>query len=220
MRVSHTVCCKQYVTLHNKTTKWNIPFFKHGKNATSASENLFDFALTFFALRVPAIRPRSSVASYLYALVSVRDESYEKAKHHVDEERDERVKVDPAEKPHHGVLLLELGERREHVVPVHQGEEAFGHTAQTLKLSRVAQIHADIQNIDCMNNYLHRIKKKQVIFIHQVLKLGNSKFSQSKCKCCHLMVKRLRYTQSKHLEVLCTLVNLLTFSALFFTFSW
>lgn len=79
---------------------------------------------------------------YLDALVSICDESYEQAEHHVDEERDERVEVDPAEQPHHSVLLLDLGKRREHVIPVHQREEAFGHSAQTLKLSSV---HADIQ---------------------------------------------------------------------------
>lgn len=88
----------------------------------------------------------SLVELYLDALISICDESYEKAEHHVDEERDERVEVDPAEQPHYGVLLLELSKCREHVIPIHQGEEAFGHTAQTLKLSPVAQIHADIRD--------------------------------------------------------------------------
>lgn len=78
---------------------------------------------------------------YLDALVSVCDKSYEKAEHHVDEERDERVEVDPAEQPHHCVLLLELCKRREHVVPVHQREEAFGHAAQTFKLARSIQTY-------------------------------------------------------------------------------
>lgn len=136
------------------------------------------------------------VESYLNTLISICDESYEKAEHHVDEERDERIKVDPAEKPHHSVLLLELGKRREHVVPVHQGEEAFGHAAQTLKLAPMARIHADIKDtallITCLKDYV--VEKTRVIFIHLLLKLDNNKLSPTKYKCCHLMVKRLRHT--------------------------
>lgn len=101
---------------------------------------------------------------YLDALVSICDESYEKAEHHVDEEGDERVEVDPAEQPHHDVLLRELSKRREHVVPVHQGEEAFGHAAQTLKLAHLLQIHADIRDntrlITCLKDYVQEGKKK------------------------------------------------------------
>lgn len=102
---------------------------------------------------------------YLDTLISICDESYEKAEHHVDEEGDERVEVDPAEQPHHDVLLREFGKRREHVVPVHQGEEAFGHAAQTLKLAQVSQIHADIRDntrlITCLKDYVQGKKNKR-----------------------------------------------------------
>lgn len=148
---------------------------------------------------------------YLNALICICDESYEKTEHHVDEERDERVEVDPAEEPHHGVLLLELRKRLEHVVPVHQGEEAFGHTAQTLKLAPAPQIHADIQEttqlIPCLKNYVQE-NKQDVIFAHLLHKLDVSMLSRAVYKCCHLESKAhsthlLYLTFPKNIQIQC-----------------
>lgn len=71
---------------------------------------------------------------YLDGLVGVSDEGDEERQHHVDEQGDEGVEVGPAEEPHHDVFVLQLREGGEHVVAVHQGEEALRYTTQALKL--------------------------------------------------------------------------------------
>ena len=77
----------------------------------------------------------AGVTSYLDGVVGVRDERDEERQHHVDEEGDEGVEVGPAEQPHHGVLVLQLGEGGEHVVAVEQREQTLSHAAQALKLT-------------------------------------------------------------------------------------
>lgn len=71
---------------------------------------------------------------YLDGLVGVGDEGDEERQNHVDEEGDEGVEVRPAEEPHQLVLVLQLGEGGEHVIAVHEGEQAFGHSTQALEL--------------------------------------------------------------------------------------
>lgn len=58
--------------------------------------------------------------SDLDSLVRVSNESDEQAEHHVDEERDEGVKVESAEKPHHVALVSYLQEGAVHVIPINE----------------------------------------------------------------------------------------------------
>lgn len=58
----------------------------------------------------------------------------EEAEHHVDEEGDEGVEVDSAEKPHNVGFTPQLQEGGVHVVPIDQREEALGHLVQCSKL--------------------------------------------------------------------------------------
>lgn len=72
---------------------------------------------------------------YLDGLVCVCDEGDEETEHHVNEKRYERIEINSAEQPHHCVLLLKLGERWKHVIPVDQREETFCHTTKAFKLN-------------------------------------------------------------------------------------
>ena len=76
------------------------------------------------------------VRTHLDGLVGVSDESNEQAEHHVDEERDEGVEVESAEKPHHVALVSHLQEGGVHVVSVDQREEALGHPVERSELEK------------------------------------------------------------------------------------
>ena len=70
----------------------------------------------------------------LDGLVGVSDESDEEAEHHVDEEGDEGVEVEPAEEPHHVAPVSHLQEGGVHVVPIDEGEEALRHLVESSEL--------------------------------------------------------------------------------------
>ena len=70
------------------------------------------------------------------SFIGVSDQSNEQAEHHVDEEGDEGVEVDSAEKPHHITLVSHLQEGGVHVVPIDEGEEALCHLVKCSKLKK------------------------------------------------------------------------------------
>lgn len=72
--------------------------------------------------------------SHLDGVVGVGDDCDEQAEDHVDEERHKGVEVNPAEDPHHAVLVLHVLEGGKHVVSVDQGEETLGHRVQGAEL--------------------------------------------------------------------------------------
>lgn len=80
-----------------------------------------------------------TVKSHLDGVVGVGDDRDEKAEDHVDEERHKGVEVNPAEDPHHAVLVLHVLEGGKHVVSVDQGEEALGYSVQGPELRQREQ---------------------------------------------------------------------------------
>lgn len=72
--------------------------------------------------------------SHLDGVVGVGDDCDEKAEDHVDEERHKGVEVNPAEDPHHAVLVLHVLEGGKHVVSIDQGEQALRHRVQGAEL--------------------------------------------------------------------------------------
>lgn len=66
----------------------------------------------------------------LDGLVCVCDEGNEQTEHHVNEEREEGVEVEPAEQPHHVSLLSHLLESGVQVITVDQREQALRHLVQ------------------------------------------------------------------------------------------
>ena len=56
--------------------------------------------------------------SYLDSLIGITDDTNEQAKHHVDEQWDEGVKVDFAKHPHSITLLVHLSKRHEHIITI------------------------------------------------------------------------------------------------------
>lgn len=72
----------------------------------------------------------------LDGLVGVGDESDEEAQHHVDEERDEGVEIEPAEKPDHVALVSHLEEGSIHVVPIDQWEQTLAHLCKWPELEK------------------------------------------------------------------------------------
>ena len=67
---------------------------------------------------------------HLDGFIGVGDEGDEEAEHHVDEEGDEWVEVDPAEQPHQVRLVPHGFEGSVHVVPVDEREETLCHLVQ------------------------------------------------------------------------------------------
>lgn len=63
--------------------------------------------------------------SHLNSLVGPSDESNEQRQDHVDEQGDESVEVELAERPNQSAALLHLRERHKHVVPINEGEQAL-----------------------------------------------------------------------------------------------
>lgn len=61
----------------------------------------------------------------LDGVIGISDKGDEEAEDHVDEERDEGVEVDSAEKPHQVTLLLHVLEGGIHVISVDQREQAL-----------------------------------------------------------------------------------------------
>ena len=70
----------------------------------------------------------------LDSFVGVHDESDEEGEDDVDEEGDEGVEVDARHPPDEQRALRHAGERGEHVVAVHQREQAFRRRRYRLKL--------------------------------------------------------------------------------------
>lgn len=71
--------------------------------------------------------------------IGVGDESDEQAEHHVDEEGDEGVKVESAEKPHHVALVSHPQEGGVHVIPIDEREKALCHFVKCSKLGKNKQ---------------------------------------------------------------------------------
>lgn len=70
-------------------------------------------------------------------VIGSSDECDEERQHHVDEERDEGVKVDLAEDPHQRTAVLHLRKSHKHVVSVDQREQALRHHRQRAELSMI-----------------------------------------------------------------------------------
>lgn len=64
-------------------------------------------------------------AAYRDGVVCSGDQSDEEGEHHVDEQRDEGVKVDLAEDPHQRAALLHLSKRHKHVVSVDERKQTL-----------------------------------------------------------------------------------------------
>lgn len=78
---------------------------------------------------------RSGYRTDLDGLVGVGDERDEEAEHHVDEDGDEGVEVEPAEKPHRVTLVSHPQEGVVHVVAIDERKEARHHFGRCSKLS-------------------------------------------------------------------------------------
>lgn len=71
----------------------------------------------------------------LDGVIGISDKGDEEAEDHVDEERDEGVEVDSAEKPHQVTLLLHVLEGGIHVISVDQREQALWYCVQGPELT-------------------------------------------------------------------------------------
>lgn len=65
------------------------------------------------------------MAPILHSLVCIADDTNEQTEDHVNEQRDEGVKVNLAEYPGGVTLSIHLSKRHEHVVSIDQREHAF-----------------------------------------------------------------------------------------------
>ncbi len=72
----------------------------------------------------------------LNGLIGVSDKSDEQAEHHVDEEGDEGIEVESAEKPNHVALVSHLQKGGIHVVSIDEREEALCHFVKRSKLEK------------------------------------------------------------------------------------
>lgn len=77
----------------------------------------------------------------LDGLVSSGDESNKEREHHVNEQRDERVKVHLTEDPDQHAALLHATERHKHVISIDQREKTLGHRRQRAELNMVWSQH-------------------------------------------------------------------------------
>lgn len=66
----------------------------------------------------------------LDSLISVGDQGYEEAEHHVDKQWDEGVQIESAEQPHHGAPVPHVQESGVHIISIYQRKQALGHFIQ------------------------------------------------------------------------------------------
>lgn len=115
---------------------------------------------------------RWTVCAYLDCFIRISNECNEETQHHIDEQTDEGVEVDPTEQPNQVTFLLHLCKGGKHVISIDQWKKAFRNHVESAKLERreedkdVSLLYLDTKTVPNMKNIHSSWLAASDLFLH------------------------------------------------------